>query len=189
MLIPADREFMARALGLAERGLFTTMPNPRVGCVIVRDGEVVGEGFHARAGEPHAEANALAAAGDRAAGATVYVTGRSVRGEPTTLGRAGTIEDTAEALLVPHAILSAREILKLRDVRSGDEGLPSGASQNEHPDLIVPIHAIAGVGERLIHLPGHRVARLGPIEGHRRDRSLLLVFNVSNGQDSSLQAR
>ena len=74
MFTPADREFMARALGLAERGLFTTTPNPRVGCVIVRDGEVIGEGFHARAGEPHAEANALAAAGDRAAGATVYVT-------------------------------------------------------------------------------------------------------------------
>ena len=74
MFTPADREFMARALDLAARGLFTTTPNPRVGCVIVRDGEVVGEGFHARAGEPHAEANALAAAGARAAGATVYVT-------------------------------------------------------------------------------------------------------------------
>jgi diaminohydroxyphosphoribosylaminopyrimidine deaminase/5-amino-6-(5-phosphoribosylamino)uracil reductase len=74
MLTPIDREFMARALGLAERGLFTTTPNPRVGCVIVRDGRIVGEGFHSRAGEPHAEANALAAAGDRAAGATVYTT-------------------------------------------------------------------------------------------------------------------
>ncbi|MGH8681173.1 MAG: deaminase, partial [Burkholderiales bacterium] len=74
MFTPADREFMARALDLAERGLFTTTPNPRVGCVIVRDGEVVGEGFHERAGEAHAEANALAAAGARAAGATVYVT-------------------------------------------------------------------------------------------------------------------
>jgi diaminohydroxyphosphoribosylaminopyrimidine deaminase/5-amino-6-(5-phosphoribosylamino)uracil reductase len=74
MFTPADRDFMGRALGLAERGLFTTTPNPRVGCVIVRDGEVVGEGFHARAGAAHAEANALAAAGDRAAGATVYVT-------------------------------------------------------------------------------------------------------------------
>ncbi len=74
MFTPADREFMARALDLAERGLFTTTPNPRVGCVIVRDGAVVGEGFHARAGEAHAEANALAAAGARAAGATVYVT-------------------------------------------------------------------------------------------------------------------
>ncbi len=68
-----DREFMARALALAERGLFTTTPNPRVGCVVVRGGEVVGEGFHERAGEAHAEVNALRAAGERASGATVYV--------------------------------------------------------------------------------------------------------------------
>jgi diaminohydroxyphosphoribosylaminopyrimidine deaminase/5-amino-6-(5-phosphoribosylamino)uracil reductase len=65
---------MARALALAERGLYTTTPNPRVGCVIVRDGEVVGEGWHERAGGPHAEAIALAAAGERARGATAYVT-------------------------------------------------------------------------------------------------------------------
>ena len=56
----ADRAFMARALALAERGLYTTTPNPRVGCVIVKDGEVVGEGWHQRAGLPHAEVNALA---------------------------------------------------------------------------------------------------------------------------------
>lgn len=65
---------MARALQLATRGLETTDPNPRVGCVLVRDGEVVGEGWHARAGGPHAEAVALAAAGERARGATAYVT-------------------------------------------------------------------------------------------------------------------
>ncbi len=65
---------MARALRLAERGLLTTMPNPRVGCVIVRAGEVVGEGWHERAGEPHAEVHALRAAGERARGATAYVT-------------------------------------------------------------------------------------------------------------------
>ncbi len=65
---------MARALRLAERGLHTTMPNPRVGCVIVRAGEVVGEGWHERAGEPHAEIHALRQAGDRARGATAYVT-------------------------------------------------------------------------------------------------------------------
>ena len=50
---------MARALALAERGLYTTTPNPRVGCVIVRDGAVIGEGWHERAGEPHAEVVAL----------------------------------------------------------------------------------------------------------------------------------
>jgi diaminohydroxyphosphoribosylaminopyrimidine deaminase/5-amino-6-(5-phosphoribosylamino)uracil reductase len=65
---------MARALRLAERGLYTTTPNPRVGCVIARDGEILGEGFHQRAGEPHAEIHALQRAGARARGATVYVT-------------------------------------------------------------------------------------------------------------------
>ncbi|MCK6389523.1 MAG: bifunctional diaminohydroxyphosphoribosylaminopyrimidine deaminase/5-amino-6-(5-phosphoribosylamino)uracil reductase RibD [Azonexus sp.] len=69
-----DHGMMARALRLAEQGLWTTSPNPRVGCVLVRDGEVVGEGWHAKAGEPHAEVHALRAAGDKARGATAYVT-------------------------------------------------------------------------------------------------------------------
>jgi diaminohydroxyphosphoribosylaminopyrimidine deaminase/5-amino-6-(5-phosphoribosylamino)uracil reductase len=69
-----DQEHMAQALALAERGLFTTTPNPRVGCVIVRDGAVVGTGWHERAGEPHAEEIALREAGTHAAGSTVYVT-------------------------------------------------------------------------------------------------------------------
>ena len=64
---------MARALELAGRGLYTATPNPRVGCVVVRGGEVAGEGWHERAGAPHAEVNALAAAGARARGATAYV--------------------------------------------------------------------------------------------------------------------
>ncbi len=71
---PEDARHMAHALALARRGLYTTDPNPRVGCVIVRDGRVVGEGWHVRAGEPHAEIHALAAAGARARGATVYLT-------------------------------------------------------------------------------------------------------------------
>ncbi len=70
----ADHAFMSRALQLAAQGLYTTDPNPRVGCVIVRGEEIVGAGFHARAGEPHAEVNALRMAGERAGGATVYVT-------------------------------------------------------------------------------------------------------------------
>jgi diaminohydroxyphosphoribosylaminopyrimidine deaminase / 5-amino-6-(5-phosphoribosylamino)uracil reductase len=69
-----DHRHMARALELAARGLYSADPNPRVGCVIVLAGEVVGEGWHARAGEPHAEAHALRAAGARARGATLYVT-------------------------------------------------------------------------------------------------------------------
>jgi len=69
-----DYQYMARALQLARRGLFTSHPNPRVGCVIVNNNQIVGEGFHARAGEAHAEINALRAAGAAARGAMAYVT-------------------------------------------------------------------------------------------------------------------
>ncbi len=68
-----DSHFMSRTLELARRGLYTTDPNPRVGCVLVRDGEIVGEGWHQRAGQAHAEVNAIRAAGERANGATAYV--------------------------------------------------------------------------------------------------------------------
>jgi diaminohydroxyphosphoribosylaminopyrimidine deaminase/5-amino-6-(5-phosphoribosylamino)uracil reductase len=64
---------MRRALALAEKGLYTTTPNPRVGCVITREERIVGEGWHERAGGPHAEAAALEKAAGAAAGATVYV--------------------------------------------------------------------------------------------------------------------
>ena len=65
---------LERALELAERGRGTTHPNPVVGAVVVRDGEVVGEGWHQRKGEAHAEVIALEAAGERAEGATLFVT-------------------------------------------------------------------------------------------------------------------
>ena len=71
----SDCQHMARAIALARNGWYTTMPNPRVGCVIVdANGQVVGEGFHKRAGEPHAEVFALQSAGSRAKGATAFVT-------------------------------------------------------------------------------------------------------------------
>lgn len=70
----SDHEWMARALRLAARGLYTAHPNPRVGCVLVRDSAVVGEGFHVRTGGPHAEIVALDAAGQAARGATAYIT-------------------------------------------------------------------------------------------------------------------
>ncbi len=79
MFTDQDHAFMARAIEIAREGLFTTTPNPRVGCVIVRDGQIVGEGSHKRAGEPHAEVLALAAAraevgADGLVGTTAYVT-------------------------------------------------------------------------------------------------------------------
>lgn len=69
-----DAHYMARTLELARKGLYSTHPNPRVGCVVVRDGHIVGEGWHVRAGEPHAEVHALRQAGELARGATAYVT-------------------------------------------------------------------------------------------------------------------
>ena len=69
-----DQRSMARALELARNGLYSTHPNPRVGCVIVLGAQTVGEGWHARAGEPHAEVYALRQAGEKARGATAYVT-------------------------------------------------------------------------------------------------------------------
>jgi diaminohydroxyphosphoribosylaminopyrimidine deaminase/5-amino-6-(5-phosphoribosylamino)uracil reductase len=74
MFSPADHAFMARALRLAKKGMYSTTPNPRVGCVIVKDGALVGEGWHRKAGEAHAEVEALRVAGSAARGSTVYVT-------------------------------------------------------------------------------------------------------------------
>ncbi len=72
--IDMDQHWMQHAISLAKRGLYTTRPNPAVGCVLVKDGKMIGEGFHPKAGEPHAEVFALRQAGDMAEGATAYVT-------------------------------------------------------------------------------------------------------------------
>ncbi len=72
--IQQDRVWMQRAIALAQQGQYSTRPNPNVGCVIVKDGHMVGEGFHPKAGQPHAEVFALRQAGERARGATAYVT-------------------------------------------------------------------------------------------------------------------
>lgn len=72
--IQQDRVWMQRAIALAQQGQYSTRPNPNVGCVIVKDGHMVGEGFHPKAGQPHAEVFALRQAGEQARGATAYVT-------------------------------------------------------------------------------------------------------------------
>jgi len=74
MFSSQDRLYMAKALRLAEKGLYTATPNPRVGAVLVKDGKIVGQGWHERAGMPHAEINALLDAGESARGSTLYVT-------------------------------------------------------------------------------------------------------------------
>lgn len=114
-----DYQYMARALELARRGLYTTHPNPRVGCVLVRDGKVIGEGFHQRAGEGHAEVNALKNAGD-AKGATAYVTlepcSHFGRTPPCALGliEAG-VSRVVAAMTDPNPKVSGQGLSKLSD--------------------------------------------------------------------------
>lgn len=112
--------FMARALDLAEQGRATTSPNPMVGCVIVADGEIVGEGFHRRAGEDHAEIVALRDAGDAARGATAYVTlepcDHHGRTPPCSeaLIRAG-VRSVVVAALDPNPAVDGAGVRRLRD--------------------------------------------------------------------------
>lgn len=73
-VFPQDSYYMLRAIELAKKGQYTTRPNPCVGCVIVKDGQIIGEGYHYQAGQPHAEVFALRQAGENAEGATAYVT-------------------------------------------------------------------------------------------------------------------
>ena len=115
-----DHARMAEALRLARRGLHTCEPNPRVGCVIARDGEIVGRGWHRRAGEPHAEPLALAEAGGRARGATAWVTLEpcSFRGRtpPCTdaLVEAG-VARVVVAMIDPHPRVAGRGVEALRE--------------------------------------------------------------------------
>jgi diaminohydroxyphosphoribosylaminopyrimidine deaminase/5-amino-6-(5-phosphoribosylamino)uracil reductase len=120
MFTEADHQHMSRALQLAQLGLYTTAPNPRVGAVIVRDGRVVGEGWHRRAGAPHAEARALAQAGELARGATVYVTlepcshfGRTPPCAQSLIG-AGVARVVA-AMQDPNPAVNGRGLTMLRD--------------------------------------------------------------------------
>lgn len=111
-------EYMARALHLARRGLYTTDPNPRVGCVLVRGGQIVGEGWHEMTGEAHAEIHALRAAGEAARGATAYVTlepcSHYGRTGPCSkaLAEAG-VAETVAAMLDPNPRVSGRGIAML----------------------------------------------------------------------------
>ena len=120
MFTADDHRFMARALELAERGLYGTTPNPRVGCVIVNGGEVVGEGWHEKAGLPHAEVNALAAAGSRSRGATAYVSLEPCVHQGRTapcaeaLVKAGVARVVA-ALQDPNPLVAGGGLARLRD--------------------------------------------------------------------------
>lgn len=138
----SDLEHMARALQLAERGLYSTDPNPRVGCVIVKDGAVVGEGWHVRAGEPHAEVLALRQAGEKARGATVYVTlepcchhGRTPPCSDALL--AAGVARVVVAMQDPNPLVEGKGLEQLRDagVRV-DTGVLKAAAQALNPGFV-----------------------------------------------------
>ena len=115
-----DTAYMARAIELAKQGRFTTTPNPNVGCVLVKDGEIVGEGFHQLAGQGHAEVNALAVAGDNAKGATAYVTlepcSHYGRTPPCAEGlKAAGVSKVIAAMVDPNPAVSGRGLQILAD--------------------------------------------------------------------------
>lgn len=133
---------MARALRLAERGLYTTDPNPRVGALVVKDEVVVGEGFHHRAGEPHAEPLALAQAGEKARGATVYVTLEPCSHQGRTppcadaLIRAG-VARVAAAMQDPNPLVAGRGLQRLREAGIRVEcGLLQAQARQLNPGFI-----------------------------------------------------
>ena len=133
---------MAQALQLAARGLYTTQPNPRVGCVIARDGVVVGRGFHRQAGGLHAEPEALAEAGERARGATVYVTlepcAHTGRTPPCAdaLVAAG-IARVVYAIGDPNPLVAGRGAARLRDAGIAvQSGLLSTAAEALNPGFL-----------------------------------------------------
>ncbi len=133
---------MSRALSLGARGLDTATPNPSVGCVIARGGRILGEGWHARAGEPHAEAAALAACRESAAGATAYVTlepcSHHGRTPPCAdaLVAAG-ISRVVAALEDPNPLVRGRGLARLREAGIRVEtGLSAGEAANLHRSFL-----------------------------------------------------
>ncbi|WP_240905990.1 bifunctional diaminohydroxyphosphoribosylaminopyrimidine deaminase/5-amino-6-(5-phosphoribosylamino)uracil reductase RibD [Thiorhodococcus mannitoliphagus] len=138
----ADLGYMARAIQLAERGRLTTDPNPRVGCVLVRDGEIVGEGWHRRAGEPHAERFALVTAAERARGATAYVTLEPCchhgRTPPCTDGLiAAGVARVVCAMVDPNPLVAGQGLAQLREAGIETEtGLMEAEARALNPGFV-----------------------------------------------------
>ena len=166
MFSTADHAYMARALRLAARGRYTTQPNPRVGCVLVAAGQVVGEGFHRVAGGRHAEIEALAAAGERAAGATAYVTL-----EPCA--HHGRTPPCAEALIEARV---ARVVAAVADPNPavGGRGLAALEAAGIATAMVPGITAASAMAARLGLSLTHRDHAHGVrvVTGHRKDGSV-----------------
>jgi len=139
-------EYMQRAIRLAQKGLYSTEPNPRVGCVIVRDDKIVGEGWHQRAGEGHAEVNALQQAGDKAQGASVFVTlepcSHTGKTPPCAdaLITAG-VKKVYAAMLDPNPLVAGNGLKKLQAANIETEcGLLEAQAQALNPGFIKRMH-------------------------------------------------
>lgn len=137
-----DVEYMQRAIRLARKGLYTADPNPCVGSVIVKDGEVIGEGWHQRAGEPHAEVNALEQAGDRAEGATVFITlepcSHTGKTPPCAdaLIKAG-VKKVVVAMVDPNPLVAGSGLKKLQDAHiETQSGLLGSQARELNPGFI-----------------------------------------------------
>lgn len=137
-----DSQMMLRAIELAKRGIYTTAPNPNVGCVITQGDDIVGEGFHFRAGEPHAEVHALRAAGDKARGATAYVTlepcshhGRTPPCADALI--AAGVSRVVCAMVDPNPKVAGRGIQRMRDAGiQVDVGLMQAQAEALNPGFI-----------------------------------------------------
>ena len=135
-------EYMQRAIRLAKKGLYTTDPNPRVGCVIVKDDEIVGEGWHQRAGKEHAEINALKQAGSRAEGATVYVTLEPCSHIGKTPPCADALIDAGvkkvfAAMKDPNPLVAGSGLKKLNDAHiETDSGLLESQARELNPGFV-----------------------------------------------------
>jgi diaminohydroxyphosphoribosylaminopyrimidine deaminase/5-amino-6-(5-phosphoribosylamino)uracil reductase len=138
----ADYQYMAEAIRLARLGVNTTDPNPRVGCVIVKDAAIVGRGYHVRAGEGHAEVNALREAGDLARGATAYITLEPCSHFGRTPPCAQSLIDVGlvrvvSAMQDPNPNVAGRGLAMLRDAGiSSEVGLLEDQSRVLNPGFI-----------------------------------------------------
>ncbi|GGF05020.1 bifunctional diaminohydroxyphosphoribosylaminopyrimidine deaminase/5-amino-6-(5-phosphoribosylamino)uracil reductase RibD [Kangiella profundi] len=137
-----DSSYMAQAIQLARKGWFTTRTNPRVGCVLVKDGQIIGQGWHEKPGYAHAEINALNVAGDNARGATAYVTLEPCAHHGKTgpcaeaLVEAGVVKVVA-AMLDPNPLVSGKgmQILQNAGIKV-EHGLMSSEAQQLNPGFI-----------------------------------------------------
>jgi len=150
----SDRAWMAQALALAALGEGTTRPNPLVGCVVVKDGALVGSGFHRAAGEPHAEALALADAGARASGATLYVNlepcAHHGRTGPCSAAIAGAgIGRVVAAIVDPNPLVDGRGLAALR---SAGIAVSVGVLESEARALNAPFLSTHGRGRPSVTL-------------------------------------